>query len=140
MGTEDAESPSCLFVFIRGNLPPALLSFVLVLITMDRRVELAITQIESDLARSWDVAQLALLVNLSASRFRHVFKEETGVSINQYLRERRLERAEFLLRTTFLSIKEVAMESGLSSTSHFVRHFKQKYRVSPRAYRSHFRQ
>jgi AraC family transcriptional regulator of arabinose operon len=79
-------------------------------------------------------------VNLSASRFRHVFKEETGVSINQYLRERRLERAEFLLRTTFLSIKEVAMESGLSSTSHFVRHFKQKYRVSPRAYRSHFRQ
>jgi transcriptional regulator GlxA family with amidase domain len=46
---------------------------------MDRRVELAITQIESDLARSWDVAQLALLVNLSASRFRHVFKEETGV-------------------------------------------------------------
>jgi AraC-like DNA-binding protein len=127
-------------VFIRGNLPPALLSFVLVLITMDRRVELAITQIESDLARSWDVAQLALLVNLSASRFRHVFKEETGVSINQYLRERRLERAEFLLRTTFLSIKEVAMESGLSSTSHFVRYFKQKYRVSPRAYRSHFRQ
>jgi AraC family transcriptional regulator of arabinose operon len=107
---------------------------------MDRRVELAITQIESDLARSWDVAHLALLVNLSASRFRHVFKEETGVSINQYLRERRLERAEFLLRTTFLSVKEVAMESGLSSTSHFVRHFKQKYRVSPRAYRSHFRQ
>jgi AraC family transcriptional regulator of arabinose operon len=140
MGTEGAESPSCLFVFIRGNLPRALLSFVLVLITMDRRVELAITQIESDLARSWDVAQLALLVNLSASRFRHVFKEETGVSINQYLRERRLERAEFLLRTTFLSIKEVAMESGLSSTSHFVRYFKQKYRVSPRAYRSHFRQ
>jgi AraC-like DNA-binding protein len=110
---------------------------------MDRRVELAIGEIENDLARAWDVAQLALLVNLSASRFRHVFKEQTGVSINQYLRERRLERAEFLLRTTFLSIKEVAMETGLSSASHLVRYFKQKYGITPRAYRkhvSHFRQ
>jgi AraC family transcriptional regulator, arabinose operon regulatory protein len=105
---------------------------------MDRRVELVITEIEGDLARAWDVAQLAALVNLSASRFRHLFKEQTGVSINQHLRERRLERAEILLRTTFLSIKEVAMETGLSSTSHFFRYFKQKYGVTPRAYRKHF--
>ena len=109
---------------------------------MDRRIFLAIAEIESDLARAWDVAQLALLVNLSASRFRHLFKEETGLSINQYLRERRLERAELLLRTTFLSIKEVALEAGLRSTSHFVQYFKQKYDVTPSAHRkrfSHFR-
>lgn len=115
----------------------ALLSFVLVLITMDRRIELAMAAIENDLARAWDVAQLAALVNLSTSRFRHVFKEETAQSISQYLRERRLERAEFLLRTTFLSIKEVKTEAGLSSTSHFVRYFKQKYGITPGAYRKH---
>ena len=109
---------------------------------MDRRVSLAIAEIESDLARAWDVAQLALLVNLSASRFRHLFRAETGFSINQYLRERRLKRAEFLLRTTFLSIKEVALEAGLRSTSHFVQYFKKKYGVTPSAHRkrfSHFR-
>jgi AraC family transcriptional regulator of arabinose operon len=109
---------------------------------MDRRVSLAIAEIENDLARVWDVAQLALLVNLSASRFRHLFKEETGFSINQYLRERRLERAEYLLRTTFLSIKEVALEAGLRSTSHFVHYFKKKYGVTPSGHRkrfSHFR-
>ena len=107
---------------------------------MDRRVELAITEIESDLARAWDVVQLAALVHLSPSRFRHVFKDETGVSINQYLRERRLERAELLLRTTFLAVKKVTMEVGLSSTSHFVRYFKQKYGVTPSAHRKHFSQ
>jgi AraC-like DNA-binding protein len=120
----------------------ALLSFVLVLITMDRRIELAIAAIETDLARAWEVAQLAALVNLSASRFRHVFKEETRLSVSQFLRERRLERAEYLLRTTFLSVKEVMTEAGLSSTSHFVRYFKQKYGLTPSAYRkraSHFR-
>ncbi|HSK64645.1 MAG TPA: AraC family transcriptional regulator [Pyrinomonadaceae bacterium] len=105
---------------------------------MDRRVRLAIAEIESEIARTWDVAQLAALVNLSASRFRHLFKEETGQSVNQYVRERRLARAEHLLRTTFLSIKEVKTEAGLSSTSHFVRCFKQKYGITPGAYRKHF--
>lgn len=116
---------------------PALLNFVLVLITMDRRVEQAIAEIELDSARAWETAQLAVLVNLSDSRFRHLFKEETGRTINQYLRERRMERAEILLRTTFLSIKEVMSEAGASSMSHFVQHFKQRYGMTPTAYRKH---
>lgn len=113
---------------------PSSTSF-LVLITMDRRVELVIAHIESDVAGALDTAELAALVNLSASRFRHLFKEETGRTINQYVRGRRLERAEFLLRTTFLSIKEVMKQSGVSSMSHFVPYFKKRYGVSPSGYR-----
>jgi AraC family transcriptional regulator of arabinose operon len=104
---------------------------------MDRRVEQVIAEIETDVARAWETAQLAALVNLSYSRFRHLFKEETGLTINQYLRERRLERAELLLRTTFLSIKEVMTEGGLSSTSHFVQYFKERYGKTPSGYRKH---
>ena len=102
---------------------------------MDRRVELVIEQIETDVAYVWDTARLAADVNLSASRFRHLFKEETGMTLTQYLRERRLERAEVLLRTTFLSIKEVMLESGLTSMSHFVQYFKRRYGVAPSTYR-----
>ena len=102
---------------------------------MDRRVEQVIAQIETDLARAWETAELAEMVNLSASRFRHLFKEETGRTINQYLRERRLERAELLLRTTFLSIKEVLSEAGVGSMSHFVTYFKRRYGTTPSAYR-----
>jgi AraC family transcriptional regulator, arabinose operon regulatory protein len=102
---------------------------------MDRRIELVIAEIESDVARAWQTAELAALVNLSASRFRHLFKEETSVSVGLYLRERRLERAELLLRTTFLSIKEVLSEAGVSGMSHFVEHFKKRYGVSPSGYR-----
>lgn len=98
---------------------------------MDRRIELVIAQIEADLAHTWETVELAALVNLSASRFRHLFKEETGVSLGSYLRERRLVRAEFLLRTTFLTIKEVMSEAGMSS----VNHFKRRYGVTPTAYR-----
>ena len=102
---------------------------------MDRRIELVITQIDMDVARAWETAELAALVNLSASRFRHLFKEETGESVGSYLRERRLERAELLLRTTFLSIKEVMSEAGVSSMSHFVEYFKRRYGVTPSGYR-----
>ena len=104
---------------------------------MDRRIELVISQIETDVARAWETAELAALVNLSASRFRHLFKEETGQTTGQYLRELRLQRAEFLLRTTFLQIKEVMIEAGLKSSSHFVQYFKQKYGFTPSAYRQH---
>ncbi|HKV33092.1 MAG TPA: AraC family transcriptional regulator [Pyrinomonadaceae bacterium] len=104
---------------------------------MDRRVEQVIAEIETDFAHAWETAQLAELVNLSASRFRHLFKEETGRTINEYLRERRLERAEFLLRTTFLTIKEVLSEAGVSSMSHFVTYFKKRYGMTPTAYRKH---
>jgi transcriptional regulator GlxA family with amidase domain len=102
---------------------------------MDRRIELVIAQIEADVARPWEIAELAALVNLSASRFRHLFKEESGVAVSLYLRERRLERAELLLRTTFLSIKEVRSEAGVSSMSHFVEYFKKRYGVTPSEYR-----
>ena len=102
---------------------------------MDRRIELVIAAIETDVAHASETAELAALVNLSASRFRHLFKEETGVSVGAYLRERRLERAELLLRTTFLSIKEVMSEAGMSSMSHFVSYFKKRYGVSPSGYR-----
>jgi len=102
---------------------------------MDRRIELVIAAIETDVAHACEIAELAALVNLSASRFRHLFKEETAVSVGAYLRERRLERAELLLRTTFLSIKEVMSEAGMSSMSHFVSYFKKRYGVSPSGYR-----
>lgn len=92
-------------------------------------------EIEADLARKWETVELATLVNLSASRFRHLFKEQTGVSVGAFLIERRLEQAEVLLRTTFLSIKEVATEAGVSSMSHFVLHFKARFGVTPSAYR-----
>jgi transcriptional regulator GlxA family with amidase domain len=102
---------------------------------MDRRIGLVISQIEADVTRAWETAELAALVNLSASRFRHLFKAETGQTTGQYLRELRLRRAEFLLRTTFLSIKEVMIEAGLTSSSHFVQDFKKKYGVTPSGYR-----
>jgi AraC family transcriptional regulator len=103
---------------------------------MDRRIAAVILWMEDYTGRSGQIAELASLVNLSASRLRHLFKQETGTTPTHYLKEIRLRKAELLLRTTFLSVKEIAGRVGLGSGSHFVREFKKAYGVSPTIYRS----
>ena len=47
-----------------------------------------------------------------------------------------MQRAEQLLRRTFLSIKEVTFRSGMRDISHFVREFKKHYGVTPTEFRA----
>lgn len=102
---------------------------------MDRRIELVISLLENDTSRAWDTDTLATLVNLSPSRFRHLFKHETGTSPRQYLRELRLRKAEVLLATTFLSLKEIAEAIGIVSVTHLMKDFKERHGMTPREYR-----
>ncbi|MBA3832995.1 MAG: helix-turn-helix transcriptional regulator [Chthoniobacterales bacterium] len=66
-------------------------------------------------------------------------KSETGVPIARYGRQLRLAEARELLRTTFLSVKEVAARVGVTGMSHFVRDFKKAYGSTPGRYVSRYR-
>ncbi len=102
---------------------------------MDRRIELVISKMETETASPWDTASLADLVNLSPSRFRHLFKQETGTSPAQYLKEFRLRKAEAMLRTTFFSVKQILEQVGIGSNTHFVSDFRKVHGMTPTAYR-----
>lgn len=102
---------------------------------MDRRIELVISKLKNDTATAWDNTTLATMVNLSPSRFRHLFKQETGTTPAQLLKEFRLRKAERMLRTTFLSVKQVLKQVGIGSNAHFVHDFRKKYGMTPTAYR-----
>ena len=102
---------------------------------MDRRIELVIAKIKSEATVPWDTPTLAALVNLSPSRFRHLFKQETGKGPAQYLKEFRLRKAEKMLRTTFLTVKQVLKQVGIGSSAHFVHDFRKQYGMTPTAYR-----
>jgi len=102
---------------------------------MDYRVRRITKLLSDDLSRDVDLNALANSVNLSVSRLRHLFKDETGLTPAQYLKRLRLERARELMEESFLRLKEVMPQVGINDESHFVRDFKKKHGLPPIKYR-----
>jgi AraC family transcriptional regulator len=73
---------------------------------------------------------------MSEYHFARTFKQIMGVAPHRFLIERRIEHAEGLLRTTSLSVDEVAHRVGFSNQSHFTAHFKKVVGATPKLYRS----
>lgn len=103
---------------------------------MDTRLRQAARLLSEDLSRPLDLEALARSLNLSPSRLRSLFRDETGETPAQYLKRLRLQRAEELLTQTFLSLKEVMLRVGIADESHFVRDFRKTYGLSPMRYRA----
>ena len=91
----------------------------------------AIELLSKDLGSPLRVADLARAVNMSPSRFAHVFKEATGVSPHRFRKQLRLERAKFLLDVKGWSVTAVAAEVGYSNVSHFISEFKRIFGRTP---------
>jgi AraC family transcriptional regulator, arabinose operon regulatory protein len=103
---------------------------------MDQRVKRAIAEMEKRLDSELSLEVLAKFVNLSTSRFRHLFKTETGTTPAQYLKSLRMSRAKELLETTFLCIKEIMSSIGVRDKRHFAKDFERTYGLTPTQYRA----
>jgi len=77
------------------------------------------------------LSEVAARLNLSTSRFRHLFKKEVGVSPKHYVVLLRLRWAKKLLENSLLEVKEVSAVIGVNDVSHFVRNYKAAYRQTP---------
>lgn len=99
---------------------------------MDRRIHLVTRTMQTDPTWSLDkLNSFAASMNLSVSRLRHVFKEECGVPPSRYWKLLQLRRARSLLEESFLSVKQVMADVGLSDLSHAVRDYKAVYGLTP---------
>ena len=81
------------------------------------------------------VAELAHSVGFSLAQFRRSFGEHIGVSPRSYLINHRLEIARQLLEQTDAPVREIAVQCGFSSASHFIHLFKRDSGLAPRQYR-----
>lgn len=80
--------------------------------------------------------ELGQMVGCSPFHLSRQFSEATGKTIQQFLRQVRLERAADLLRSGKCNVTEAAMEVGYSSLSHFTVAFREQYGCCPGLYPS----
>ena len=89
------------------------------------------SHLEGDLA----LPVLAEAMGVSESYLRAVFREETGVSVGNFVRSVRLVRSTHLLERENHDLAEVARMSGFASLTSFTRAFRRMYDLTPSAYR-----
>ena len=102
---------------------------------LDRRVQLVLKLIEENSERRLVLHDIARIVNLSPGRLAHLFKDEMGIALQQYLTQLRLAKAVYQLEFSFRSIKEIASMVGFCSLTQFSISFKNSFGITPSEFR-----
>jgi AraC-like DNA-binding protein len=102
---------------------------------IDARVEDALRLMRSHFREPLTAGEVAKRVHLSASRFVHLFIEETGTPFSVRLREIRMAHAQRLLAGTRLDMTSVAAECGFANQNYFATVFRTAVGQTPTAYR-----
>jgi transcriptional regulator GlxA family with amidase domain len=98
---------------------------------LDFRIAVLLRQIGAEDCATASAKDWARRLQLSSSRFEHLFKDGTGISPSKYITQQRLQRARWLLETTNLSIKEVMFTSGITDRRIFNRQFRKRFGKTP---------
>ena len=81
------------------------------------------------------ISDICNYIHLSRTYLSSVFKKIKGVSIKDYITRYRIERAADMLRSTELSVTEIALRCGFNNSVSFYRQFRSIMIASPRYYR-----
>ena len=84
------------------------------------------------------VSDLAALTELNESYLSVLFKKETGKTISDYVRQRRVEAAEGMLRYSDYSYSDIGNILAFCSQSHFISVFRKETGLTPRQYRARY--
>lgn len=90
---------------------------------------------EANFRYNLSLEEYAKLCHRSLSSFKRDFQAHFQEAPGKWLLQKRLEHSAALLRNSKLNVTEVAFESGFEDVSHFSRVFKERFDVSPVAYR-----
>lgn len=77
--------------------------------------------------------ELAKISNLSKDYLSQLFKKTTGITVTEYIAEKRLSSAKQLLDRN-VTISDTAYALGFCSESYFISCFKKKYGITPKEY------
>ena len=96
----------------------------------DGKIAPALSYINENLTRELNIDDMAAMCYMSRYHFMRLFKAQTGCTVHNYIRQKRLVLAARLIREG-MSASVAAAECGFSDYSAFHRAFTKTFRVSP---------
>lgn len=91
--------------------------------------------IDASIAGDLSLKRFAKELFLNTSYLSSLFKKETGMTLTDYVNKNRINTAKRLLKSTTLSIQDVAATVGIPDIHYFTRLFRRETGCSPREFR-----
>lgn len=107
-----------------------------VLVGASPQILICCNYIQMHLAEKISIPDLAAKMGYSKSYLSKLFKQEKGMTINEYIMQQRIEQAKDRLRMTGDSIQDICAQLGFGSQSYFGKHFRQATGMTPGEYRA----
>ena len=98
------------------------------------KIEQATDIINSELDQMDNIIALARRVGLNQNTLQSGFQHLYNTSVNEYIRNARMEMAKNLMENTGLNITEITYKIGINSRSYFSKLFKERYAMTPKQY------
>jgi two-component system response regulator YesN len=101
------------------------------------QIKPAIDFIEANYDKPITLSEISKAAFLSVSRLSHLFKEQMGITLIDYVTNVRINHSKELLLSTDKSCTNICFEVGYNNQSYFTRTFKQIVGLTPRQFRDH---
>ena len=99
----------------------------------------AVSYIDAHLAEELSVRDLAAVSFVSADHLTRLFKKKYGMTVSEYIQDKRIRLAGELLRQGDATISMVANMVGFGNYSYFTEQFKKRFGCTPREYQQQFK-
>lgn len=102
---------------------------------LSMQIQKCVDYIEMNLDKKIVAEDLAALVGYTEYYLTHKFKEETGLSVTNYVKFAKVERAKVLLKSTPFSVREISEQLGFATRNYFSAVFQQVTGKTPMEFR-----
>lgn len=105
----------------------------------DDRIQKVLSYIRKNIYKTIDIDSLAAISCLSKDHFIRLFKKEVNNTPLQYINQKKIEKAQFILITDSMPVKNISYLLAYEDHSYFNRLFKKLTGVTPQQYRDRYK-
>ena len=125
---------SCMVIDFTGRM-----NALLYKARLSRPVSMCLDYIYAHIGDRITVKQLVDYTGVSSSFLSKAFLSETGLTISNYIRKKKIEMAKDMLTYSDMNISDIAYRLSFSSQSHFIQTFNNLTGITPKKYRDNLK-